>query len=196
MDNYELRGKEICFSFSFIATNYFLILTMKDNTFLLVHTDLDARKATEYLSKIPNIIWASPVYGPDHIVAYLESDGPGEMEEVIEDIRARRYIKSIDSRPCKVIPGYEVKPSIEFTLPVRACLMINVNYHTLKERDLVAFLKSKPYTVQVRACWGPSDTIALIEAMDNEELRNVVCDEIKLYPGVNSLSTRVCYEKI
>lgn len=169
---------------------------MKDNTFLLVHTDLDARKVTDSLSKISNVIWVSPVYGPDHIVAYLESDSPAEMEETIEDIRARRYIKSIDSRPCKVIPGHEEKPGIDFTMPVRACLMINVDYHTLKERDLVSFLNSKPYSVQVRACWGPSDTIALIQAMDNEELRNIVCDEIKLYPGVKSLSTRVCYQKI
>ena len=169
---------------------------MKDNTFLLVHTDLDARKVTGSLSKIPNVIWVSPLYGPDHIVAYLESDGPAEMEEAIEDIRSRRYIKYLDSRPCKVIPGHEEKPGIDFTLPVRACLMINVDYHTLKERDLVSFLKSKSYSVQVRACWGPSDTIALIEAKDNEDLRNIVCDEIKIYPGVKSLSTRVCYQKI
>jgi hypothetical protein len=79
---------------------------MKDNTFLLVHTDLDARKVTGSLSKIPNVIWVSPLYGPDHIVAYLESDGPAEMEEAIEDIRSRRYIKYLDSRPCKVIPGH------------------------------------------------------------------------------------------
>lgn len=168
---------------------------MKDNVFLLVGTDLDARKVTGSLSKISNVIWASPAYGPDHIVAYLEADGPAEMEEVIEDIRARRYIKFVDSRPCKVIPGQVEKPGIDFTLPVRACLMINVDYHTLKERDLVSFLKGKPYTVQVRACWGPSDSIALIEAKDNEDLRNIVCDEIKIYPGVKSLSTRLCYQQ-
>ncbi len=167
---------------------------MKDNTFLLVQTDLDARKVTGSLSKIGNVVWVSPVYGPDHILAYLEADSAAEMEEVIEDIRARRYIKFVDSRPCKVIPGQEEKPTVDFSLLVRACLMINVDYHTLKERDLVAFLREKPYTVQVRACWGPSDSIALIEAKDNEDLRNIVCDEIKIFPGVKSLSTRVCYK--
>jgi DNA-binding Lrp family transcriptional regulator len=162
----------------------------------LIRTDLDSRKVTGSLSKISNVIWVSPIYGPDHIVAYLESDGPTEMEEVIEDIRARRYIKVVDSRPCKVIPGQEEKQGVEFTMPVRACLMINVDYHTLKERDLVSFLKSKSYSVQIRACWGPADTVALIEAKDNEHLRNIVCDEIKIYPGVKSLSTRVCYQKV
>jgi DNA-binding Lrp family transcriptional regulator len=168
---------------------------MKDNVFLLVQTDLDSRKVAGSLSKIPNVTWVSPSYGPDHIFAYLEADSSAEMEEVIEEIRARRYIKYIDSRPCKVIPGQEEKPGVKFTLPVRACLMINVDYHTLKERDLVSFLKSKPYSVKVRACWGPSDTIALIEANNNEDLRNIVCDEIKLYSGVKSLSTRVCYQQ-
>ncbi|NEQ83147.1 MAG: Lrp/AsnC family transcriptional regulator [Moorea sp. SIO2I5] len=167
---------------------------MKDNTFLLIQTDLDSRKVTGSLSKIANVIWVSPIYGPAHIVAYLESDGPAEMEEVIEEIRARRYIKAVDSRPCKVIPGYHDEPGVKFTKAVRACLMINVDYHTLKERDLVAFLKEKPYSVQVRACWGLSDTIALIEADNNEDLRNIVCDEIKIYEGVKSLSTRVCYK--
>ncbi len=167
---------------------------MKNNVFLLINTDLDSRKVTGSLSKISNVIWVSPIYGPDHIISYLESDTESEMEEVIEDIRARRYIKSVDSRPCKVIPGQTEDPNVKFSLPVRASLMINVDYHTLKERDLVSFLKSKPYSVQVRACWGPSDTIALIEAENNEDLRNIVCDEIKLYSGVKSLSTRVCYQ--
>lgn len=166
---------------------------MKNHVFLFVQTDLDARKVTGSLSRIPQVHWVSPLYGPDHIAAYLETDDASEMEETIEDIRARRYIKSVDTRPCKVVPGHEIIPSIEFKLPVRACLMINVDYHTLKERDLVAFLQSQKYTVQVRACWGPSDTIALIEANDNEDLRNIVCDEIKIYNGVKGLSTRVCY---
>ncbi|NEP57314.1 MAG: Lrp/AsnC family transcriptional regulator [Symploca sp. SIO2G7] len=167
---------------------------MKDNVYLLIQSDLDIRKVTGSLSAISNVVWVSPIYGPDNIVAYLEADSAAEMENVIEDIRARRYIKAVDSRPCKVIPGQQENPKVEFTLPVRACLMINVDYHTLKERDLVSFLKGKPYSVQVRACWGPSDTIALIEAKDNEDLRNIVCDEIKIYPGVKSLSTRVCYQ--
>lgn len=169
---------------------------MKDNTFLFIQTDLDARKVTGSLSTISNVVWVSPIYGPDRIVAYLESDGPAEMQAVINDIRTRRYIKAVDSRRCKVIPGYPDRPGVKFTKAVRACLMINVDYHTLQEHDFVAFLKAQPYSVQVRACWGASDTIALIEADNNEDLQNIVCDEIKIYEGVKSLSTRACYKMV
>jgi DNA-binding Lrp family transcriptional regulator len=72
-------------------------------------------------------------------------------------------------------------------------LHITVDHRVEKERVIVERLRALPSIAFARAMWGPADVIAIVEAPDPETLRDVICDQVKVLPGVASNTTLYCY---
>lgn len=166
---------------------------VKPAAFLLIKTNLNAYHVLRSIRIEKFVQWASAVYGPYQIVAYIESESRKEITEFIEGMRTQRRILELDARMCKVIPeDQELKP-FKITMPESALLLINVNYKEERERIVTINLRKLKGVLLSRAMWGPSDIIVIVEAENHELIRNLICDEIKTLKGVLSNTTLYCY---
>jgi DNA-binding Lrp family transcriptional regulator len=167
--------------------------TVQEAAFFLVRTQLDGFKVAGSVSRTPTVKWVTNVYGPDQIVAFAESGSELEIVEAAEDLRSRRFISSLDVRRVKIVPDDELLKPFEFAHPHRAVLLINVDYTQAKEREVCYRLRAIEGVVYSRTMWGPADIVTLVEGSDHENLRNLICDEIKTLSGVKSNTTLYCY---
>lgn len=165
--------------------------------FLLIKTNLNAFKVINSVKESSLVKWASVVYGPYQIIAYVQTGSDSEMVNFIEDLRSRRFITELDARMVKIIPDDDKIPSLLISKAKVAALLINVNYKEEKERVVTYNLRKISGIQLARAMWGPADIIAVVEADDAEAMRNKICDEIKTMKGIISNTTLYCYpEKI
>lgn len=163
--------------------------------FLLVTTHSSVRDLARRLTLEEEVVWASPAYGPYPLVAYVEAATDSELASFVERIRVGPGIDGLDARMCKRIPGDEDLPPFEAPDAEAAILLITVDYRQEKERNVVYSLRANGNVVLARAMWGPADIIAVVEAADQEALRNVICDEVKTTRGVVSNTTLYCYPR-
>ena len=161
--------------------------------FLLITTNQHAGRTAHRLRAEPGVTWAAAVYGPYQVAAYTQADTPEALADFTERLRSQPMITALDARLCKPIPGDEILPPFQVNQPVAALLLINVNYREEKERVVTLKLRQLPAVRLARAMWGPADIIALVQAPDQEALRNVICDQIKNLPGVAANTTLYCY---
>ncbi len=169
---------------------------MKEATFLLIKTNLNAFRVVNSIKANKLVVWANVVYGPYQIVAYIESDDENEITELIEELRARRYISELDARKVKIIPDDDKLKPFKITNKLSAVLLINVNYKEEKERVVTYNLRKISGVKLARAMWGPADIISIVEASDHEAMRNLICDDIKIMKGIASNTTLYCYPKL
>jgi nitrate reductase NapAB chaperone NapD len=168
---------------------------VKPAAFLLIKTNLNAYHVVRSIRNEKHVQWASAVYGPYQIVAYIESENQRELAEFIESIRTQRRILELDARMCKVIPGdQELKP-FKITKPEFAVLLINVNYKEEKERIVTINLRRLKGVLLSRAMWGPADIVVVVEEQNHELMRNLICDKIKTLKGVLTNTTLYCYSE-
>ncbi len=165
----------------------------KPSSFLLIKTNLNSLRVVRSVKESPFVKWASVVYGPYQIVAYVQTDTDTEMANFIEDLRSRRFITELDARMVKVIPDDEKLTLPEVKAEKVAVLLVNVNYKEEKERVVTYNLRKVKGIKLARAMWGPADIIAIVEAEDAEAMRNKICDEVKTMKGVISNTTLYCY---
>jgi DNA-binding Lrp family transcriptional regulator len=163
--------------------------------FLLVTTSSSVEELTRRLRAEPEVVWASPAYGPYPLVAYAETATPAEQADFVERVRQSAGVDGLDARMCKWIPGDDDLPPFEAPDGEAALLLINVDYRVEKERNVVYSLRENRKARLVRAMWGPADVVALVGAADHEALRNVICDEVKTTKGVASNTTLYCYPR-
>jgi DNA-binding Lrp family transcriptional regulator len=161
--------------------------------YLLLQTTLDARKVLGSIRREGAVVWAENLYGPHQIGALLAAPDEGTLIEHVEDVRARRYVTALDARRIKRVPGEPDQPLPRFTEPIHAMLLVNVNYREAKERVVADRLRQTAGVVTSHTMWGPTDIVALVEAPDHEAMRNLICDEIKVLPGVASNTTLYAY---
>lgn len=166
---------------------------VKPAAYLLIKTNLDARKVLKSVGNSSNVKWSNNVYGPYQVVAYAETETYEQLSEFIEDIRSRRYVTELDARMVKTIPKDELLGSVKTTKKQTAVLLVNVNYKEEKERIVTYHLREIKGVKWARAMWGPADIIVIVEADDHESMRNLICDEIKTMKGVLSNTTLYCY---
>lgn len=169
---------------------------VKPAALLLIKTDSNAYQVLSSIKDEDYVRWASATYGPYQIVAYIESEGHGKLAELIESVRTKKMISELDARMCKAIPGDEGLNPLKITKSESAVLLINVNYHEEKERDVAYNLRKLKSVKLARAVWGPSDIIAVVEGDDQESMRNSICDEIKIMKSVLTNTTLYCYPKV
>ena len=170
-----------------------MIHKIKPAAFLLIKTNVNAFKMASSIRQWGLVVWTSPVYGPYQIVAYVEADDEMELLQFIEDLRSRRDIVELDARMCKPIPGDEKLTPLQITAPKSAVLLVTVNYNEEKEKTVAYNLRKLKGIRLARALWGPTDIIAIAEASDDEAMRNLICDEVKLMRGVKANTTLYCY---
>lgn len=161
--------------------------------FLLIKTRQNAYDLARAISEAQETIWASPAYGPYGVVAYAKGATHAEVTSFIEEMRVRPDVVELDARMCKHIPGDDSLPRLEVSRHELAMLLINVDHRQVKERDVVYSLRKMKQVRLARAMWGPADIIAIVEARDHENMRNLICDDIKLIIGVTSNTTLYCY---
>jgi DNA-binding Lrp family transcriptional regulator len=166
---------------------------MKQASYILLKTNLDATKVLGSILREEGVVWATNAYGPYQIVAYVEFEAEKDMQLAIENMRSRRFVTELDARIVKVIPNDEKLSSFKTLKKEQAVLLINVDYTKAKERDVTYALRTIPGIVWARAMWGPHDIIAIIEAEDKESMRNLICDEIKTLTGVRTNTTLYGY---
>ena len=169
---------------------------MKSAAFILIKTELNAHKVLGSIKESHLVKWASNIYGPYQIIAYVEddeNDRPEVIEKYLEDLRSRRFITELDARVVKGVPGDEKLKSFSVDGEVSAALLINVNYKEEKERYVTYNLREIEGVAWARAMWGPNDIIAIVTGADHEELRNLICDDIKTLKGVQTNTTLYCY---
>jgi len=169
---------------------------VKPAAFLLIKTNSSAFQVKSSIKDEKGLRWASATYGPYQVAAYMESEGYADLARRIESLRTREMISELDARMCKVIPGDEGLNPLEITKPESAILLVNVDYHEQKERDVACNLRKLKNVRMARAVWGPSDIIVVVEGDDHESMRNVICDEIKLIKGVLRNTTLYCYPEM
>lgn len=167
----------------------------KISSFLLIKTSKNSRKVLSTITKSKFVVWASQIYGPYQIVAYIESDSEVEIINEIEKIRELKGVNELDARRVKFIPKDEELKMFSTKKPVTAVLLINVNYKEEKERIVTYNLREIDGVVFSRAMWGPTDIVTIVEASDHESMRNLICDKIKVLKGVKGNSTLYCYPK-
>ena len=166
---------------------------VKPSSFILIKTNLNARRVLGSVQQSKLVKWSSVCYGPYQIVAYVQAETDAELTDYIEDLRAHRFIMELDARLVKVIPQDE--DLMDFTVSKnKVCVLgINVNYKEEKERVVTYNLRKIDGIKLARAMWGPTDIFAIIEAEDGEAMRNKICDEVKTMKGVISNTTYYCY---
>lgn len=165
----------------------------KPAAFLLINTDLDARKVLKSVKRVEAVKWANNIFGPYQVVAYLETENRAELLEAIEDLRSRRFITKLDARMVKAIPGDDKLKDLIVKKPQVAFLLINVDYTKEKERNVTYNLRKLDGVVYARAMWGPTDIMVVVEADNHEDMRNLICDDVKTMNGVKTNSTLYCY---
>ncbi len=165
----------------------------RPHAFLLIRTTSDARKLARRLAAKSWIEWAAAAYGPYPVVAYAHADDPERLCRRVEGLRSAPRVLELDARVCKPIPGDETLGPFATTKPEVAVLLITVDYRIRKERVLTQTLRTIPQVKMARAMWGPTDIIAVVEEADHEAMRNLICDRIKILPGVHSNTTLYCY---
>lgn len=171
---------------------------MKSAAFILIKTELNAFKVLGSIEESPLVKWAANIYGPYQIIAYVEDDQkdrPDVIEKYLEDLRSRRFITELDARIVKGVPGDEKLKSFTVNGNVSAALLINVDYKEEKERYVTYNLRDIKGVAWARAMWGPNDIIAIVNGENHEELRNLICDDIKTLKGVKANTTLYCYAK-
>lgn len=169
--------------------------TRSEATFLLIRTRQDAYELARSIAAAQEVAWASPAYGPYAVIAYGQAPTQMELTSFIEEVRARPDVVELDPRMCKYIPGDASLAPLEVSQPEVAVLLINVDHRQTKERTLTYNLRKNDKVRLARAMWGPADIIAVVEAADHESMRNLICDEIKVMPGVTSNTTLYCYPR-
>jgi DNA-binding Lrp family transcriptional regulator len=169
---------------------------MSTECFIFIKTNLNARRVLSgAVLSMPEVFWAKVVYGPYQIAAYLRSDDERALTGAIEELRAARPVLELDVRRCKPLPEDAALPPFADAggKPVRACLLINVDYRQEKERVVTLNLRQLQGVTKANAMWGPTDIVALVEAEDHESLRNLICDDIKVMKGIATNTTLFCY---
>lgn len=161
--------------------------------FLLIKTNLDARKVLGSIKQSSSVVWANNVFGPYQIVAYVETSNLNEIIDLVESYRSKRFIVDLDARICKTIPEDKDIETFTITKKQSAVLIINVNYKEEKERIVTCNLRKLSGIKWARAMWGPTDIIAIVEADDHESMRNIICDDVKTMKGISSNTTFYCY---
>ncbi len=161
--------------------------------FLLFRANRDAVALANSLREESAILWSSAAYGPYPVLAYAEMDSAAALAEFVESLRCRQGVLELDARVCKPIPGDEDLPPCLPPSRQGALLLINVDYRKEKERVVTVNLRRLDGLVWVRAMWGPTDIIAIVEADEEESMRNLICDEVKISKGVATNTTLYCY---
>jgi len=169
---------------------------VKQATFFLIKTNLNALKVVESVKSEPLVEWATVAYGPYQVVAYIECNDEKQMAQFIENLRSRRYITELDARRVKIIPKDNKLKSFKIIKKVSAVLLVGVDYKEEKERVVTWNLREVKGVVWARAMWGPTDIVAIVQADNHESMRNLICDDIKTMKGVKSNSTLYCYPHI
>lgn len=169
---------------------------VKPASFLLIKTNLNATKVLGSVKESKLVKWAINTYGPYQVVAYLEAEKEEDLINYIEDLRSRRFVVELDARIVKTIPQDEELDSFEITKKRASVLLINVNYKEEKERVVTYNLRKLEDVVWARAMWGPTDIVAIVQADDNEGMRNKICDEIKTMKGVATNTTLYSYPNL
>jgi DNA-binding Lrp family transcriptional regulator len=167
--------------------------TIKPSSFILIKTNLNARKVLGSIQHSKLVKWSSVCYGPYQIIAYVQADTDTELTNFIENLRAHRFIQELDARLVKVIPKDEELLDFSVSKDKVAVLGINVNYKEEKERVVTYNLRKIEGIKLARAMWGPTDVFVIVEAEDGEAMRNKICDEVKTMKGVISNTTYYCY---
>lgn len=166
--------------------------TVEPAAFLLIKTDGSAFDLAAGLEMESAVHWARPVYGPFQVVAYVHRADDAALARYVEAVRALDGVKELDARLCKPIPGDEDLRFIPPDKNERALLLINVNKEE-KERVVTWNLRKLPAVTLARAMWGPTDILAIVHADDREQMRDVICDEVKVARGVAANTTLYCY---
>jgi DNA-binding Lrp family transcriptional regulator len=164
--------------------------------FLFIKTNLHAKRVLAgAVRSVPGVYWAEVIYGPYQIAAYIRDENERALADRVERLRAERPILEMDVRRCKPLPEDKTLAPFmgEHCRPVRACLLVNVDHHITKERAVVNKLRQVEGVLMARAMWGPTDIVAIVEAADQEGMRNLICDEIKVMEGVATNTTLFCY---
>ena len=164
--------------------------------FLLIKTNSNAIKIANSIEQYSPVAWASVVYGPYQIVAYIEGKDERELSEFIEVVRSRTDIAELDARMCKSLAEDEKLTPFKIEKPNSAVLLISVNYREEKEKITTYNLRRLDGIKLARAMWGPTDIIALVEAIDQEAMRNLICDRVKSMKGVETNMTLYCYPEL
>lgn len=166
---------------------------VRSAAFLLIKTGQSAYDVAQMTGEQILTTWASAVFGPYQVAAYLEADTTDELISAIESLRQRPEIADLDARICKVIPADTELEPLETSKSETAVLLINVDYKIELERVVTVNLRKLGGMAIARAMWGPADIIAVVEADDRESMRDLICDEVKVMKGVLSNSTLYCY---
>ena len=168
---------------------------MKAASFLLIKTRGNAHGLVNKLTKRreEGVIWSLPIYGPYQVICYIEQSSYPEMERYVEMLREEPEFQEIDARRVKPIPEDLELASFTTSAPEVAALLIRVDYRIQRERDLTLQLRRINGVTFARAMWGPDDIIALVEAQNPEEMRNLICDDIKVIPSVSGNVTLYGY---
>lgn len=169
---------------------------VKPAAFLLIKTNSNAIKIANSIEQYSPVAWASVVYGPYQIVAYVEGNDERKLSQFIENVRSRRDVAELDARICKSIPEDERLKTSKMEKPNSAVLLINIDYKEEKERTTTINVRRLKGVRLTRAMWGPTDIIAVVEASDPEAMRNLICDEVKSMKGVRTSTTLYCYPEL
>jgi hypothetical protein len=165
--------------------------------FLLIKSSTDAYSQAAAIGRLSQVEWAVPVFGPHQVVAYASADGLGELTAFIESIRGAEGVLELDARMCKAIPGDEKLGAMAVPdKPEVAVLLIGVDHHVVKEREVTWKLREHPAVVWARAMWGPDDIVAIVEAPEHEAMRDVICDDVKVMLGVVRNCTLYAYPRL
>lgn len=165
---------------------------VKPAAFLLVKTNSPAHAVLNSVSQYGLVVWGRMVYGPYQIVVYAEASVEEDLVEVIEKMRSIPGIPELDARVCKPLPEDDQLRPFQFTKPKSAVILINVDYKEEKERALVIQLRQLEAIGLARAMWGPTDIVAVAEASDDEAMRHLICDQVKMMKGVRGTTTLYC----
>jgi hypothetical protein len=165
----------------------------EEKAFVLMKTNLNTTKVVQSVLRVEGVKWAKSLFGPYQLIALVQAKNKEALIEKIEWLRAFRPITELDARYIKIIPEDSETMQIGLLAPEQAVLLINVNYHEIKERTLTAKLRKIQGVSYARAMWGPADIIAIVSAPNKESLRNLICDSIKIQKGVKTNTTLYCY---
>jgi DNA-binding Lrp family transcriptional regulator len=163
-------------------------------SFLFFKTNQNSLEVLRRLKERELMKWVTSVYGPYQIVGYMEMSDYTQLVKSIESLRCENGVTHLDARMVKNIPEDSFLKDFKLIRPERSVLLINVNYRVEKERVVTLQLRKLSQIVLARAMWGPSDIIAVAEADDHESMRNLICDQVKVLPGVQSNTTLYCYQ--
>lgn len=164
--------------------------------FLLIKSSIDTYSQAAAIGNLTQVEWATPVFGPHQVVAYASAGGLDELTAFIESIRNAEGVLELDARMCKAIPGDEkLGAMIAPRKPEVAVLLIGVDHHVVKEREVTWKLRDHSAIVWARAMWGPDDIVAVVEAPEPEAMRDVICDDVKVMKGVVRNCTLYAYPR-